>query len=59
MINNKEIRFALRLHDVKQWQVAEALGMAEATFSRKLRHEMPEETKEKIIRIIEELGEKK
>ena len=42
---------------VALWRIAEALGITDATFSRKLRHELPEETKAKIYRIIDELKE--
>ena len=55
-ITNKEIRRKIGAYGLKQWQVADALGMSEATFYRKLRKELPNDEKEKILAIIEELG---
>ena len=42
---------------MKLWQIAEALGIADCTFSRKLRKELPREEKEKIFSIIERLSQ--
>ena len=55
-MNNKEIRNAAGGHGLKLWQVAEAIGMNESAFSRKLRKELPQEEKEKILAVIEELA---
>ena len=35
--------------------IAEKIGINDGNFSRKLRHELPQEEKEKIFRIIDEL----
>ena len=56
---NREIRQAMRGRNVKQWQVAKALGTREDTFSRKLREELPEDEKQKILAVIEAMGEGK
>ena len=40
------------------WQLAEKLGIHEGTLSRKLRHELPEEEKNKILALIDEIAEK-
>ncbi len=42
---------------VKLWQIAEALGIADCSLSRKLRRELPAEEKEKIFGIIRELSQ--
>ena len=55
-MNNKEIRNAAGGHGLKLWQVAEAIGMNESAFSRKLRKELPQEEKEKILAVIEKLA---
>ena len=55
-MSNKEIRNAAGGHGLKLWQVAEALGMNESAFSRKLRHELPQEEKEKILAVIDDLA---
>jgi predicted XRE-type DNA-binding protein len=44
---------------VKQWQLAEALGLSETHFSRKLRKELPQEEKEKILETIDRLAQEK
>lgn len=55
---NNDIRLKARGSGVPLWRVGEALGYAsDATFSRKLRHELPDETKAQIYRIIDELKE--
>ena len=41
---------------VKLWQIAEALGISEVTFSRRLRRELSVDEKEKIRAIITELS---
>ena len=53
---NKVIRCALINSGVKQYQLADKLGIAEATLSRKLRKELPKEEKQKILAAIEELA---
>ena len=37
------------------WQIADALGINDGNFSRKLRKELPEEEKSKILAIIDQL----
>lgn len=57
MTKNRDIRIEIAVAGLKQWQVAKALGIAEATFSRKLREELPEEEKVKILAAIKSIGE--
>lgn len=52
---NNEIRRTAGGYGIRLWQVAEAIGMNESAFSRKLRHELPQEEKEKILEAIEKL----
>lgn len=54
---NNDIKTTAKNKGVMLWQIAEALGIADATFSRKLRHELPAEEKQKIFKIIDELKE--
>lgn len=56
-MNNQDIRRIAAEAGVKLWQIAEALGIADCNFSRKLRRELPTEEKEKIFSIIRELSE--
>ena len=53
---NLKLRRAAAGAGVKLWQVAEALGVADATLSRWLRRELPEEKAERIMATIRELS---
>lgn len=55
-MKNQEIRTLAKESSVRLWQVAEALGVADTTFCRKLRKELPPDEKEKILSIIAELA---
>ena len=50
---NQEIRQAAKSAGVKLWQVADALGMVDSTFSRKLRHEFSKKEKTQALAAIE------
>ena len=50
---NVELRDAMQNSGLFQWQIAERIGVSEATFSRMLRHELPPEQKAAILRVIE------
>lgn len=56
---NKEIREAAKKAGIHLWQVAEACGINDGNFSRKLRRELPQEEKEKILEIIDRLAHEK
>lgn len=56
-MTNQDIRRTAAGAGVKLWQIAEALGIADCSLSRKLRRELPAEEKEKIFRIIRELSQ--
>lgn len=53
---NVDIRNTAAGNGVRLWQIAEALGIADCNFSRKLRKELPEDEKQKIFGIIAELA---
>ena len=55
-MHNKEIREHATRKGIRLWQIAYRLGIADASFSRKLRKELPQEEKEKILAIIDELA---
>lgn len=57
-MTNREIKLAAAGAGVKLWQVAEAMGIADCSLSRKLRKELPDEEKMRIMTIITELSEK-
>ena len=52
MENNIEIRNAILKNNIKKWEIANALGVTDSTFSRMLRTEMSEKTKNKIFEFI-------
>lgn len=53
---NVDIRNTAAGSGVRLWQIAEALGIADCSFSRKLRKELPEDEKQKIFGIIKDLS---
>ena len=55
-MSNMEIRERATKCGVRLWQIAEALGINDGNFSRKLRRELPEEEKAKILAIIDDLA---
>ena len=56
-MTNREVRLTAAGAGVRLWQIAEALGIADYTLSRKLRRELPAEEKQKILEIIEDLAQ--
>ena len=55
-MTNKIIRDYAIEHNVYLWQIAKKLGVTDSTFSRKLRDEFDDETKSKILSIIDEIA---
>ena len=53
---NGEIRAEAKRMGVKLWEIAEQFGMNDGNFSRKLRRELPEQEKQKILKIIQEVA---
>ena len=56
-MHNQDIRRAAAGAGVKLWQIADALGIADCSLSRKLRKELPQDEKERIFSIIRELSQ--
>ena len=56
-MRNQSIREEAKNSGVKLWQIAERLGMNDGNFSRKLRCELSEDEKAKILKIIREIAE--
>ena len=55
-MRNQDVRNAAARTGVKLWQVADALGIADTTLCRRMRKELPQEEKNKIFGIIDELA---
>jgi len=58
-MENMDIRRAAIQEGVRLWEVAEAYGVCDTSFSRKLRRELPEVEKKKIFDIISQISAKK
>ena len=56
---NNDIRTYAKGKSVYLWEVAEEMGILDASLSRKLRHELPQDEKERIFKIIDTIAEKK
>lgn len=56
---NDDIRRKAKLASIRLWQIAEELDLTDTEFSRKLRHEVTKEEKERILRFIELLRKEK
>ena len=55
-MRNEAIKAARKQNAVYQWEVAELLGIPESTFSRKLRHELPEADRDSVLKAIEKIA---
>jgi len=56
---NQEIRQKMRKVDIRQWEVADGLGVSEFTLTRWLRKELPDERKAAVLSTIHQLAAKK
>lgn len=54
-MKNLAIRETAKSANVRLWEVAEKLGLRDDAFSRKLRHELPRDEREKLLGIIAEI----
>lgn len=52
---NLDERSLIKKSGIYFWQMADHLGMSEASFTRMMRHKLSEEEKQKIIRAIHEI----
>ena len=55
-MKNLKIRDKARIENVPLWEIANALGIADTTFSKKLRFELSEDETQKILTIIDKLA---
>lgn len=54
-MNNNDIRVMAKSQGVRLWQIASKLNMQDSNFSKMLRTELPNEKKENIFKIINEI----
>lgn len=52
---NQDLRDLMKKNRVYIWEIAQEYGCAESTFIKKLRFELTQEEKEKIVEIINKL----
>lgn len=52
---NQDINELIKSHCLRKWKVADLAKIADTTFSRWLRHEMPADKKQMILQAIGEL----
>jgi len=55
-MNNIDIKLKAAASGVPLWKIADKLGIADTSFSRKLRKELPDDEKKRIFDIIENLA---
>lgn len=55
-VHNKDIREYAKNNGVPLFKIASKLGINDGNFSRKLRNELPEEKKDEIRAIIDDLA---
>lgn len=55
-MRNAEIRDAAKTAGVFLWEIAERFGVSDCNFSRKLRKELPDGERERVLTIIKELA---
>lgn len=53
---NKDLRAYAKEKSIFFWQVAKVMGISESTITRRLRTELPEQEKQKLIKIIDGLS---
>ena len=58
-MQNKDVRQAAKTKGVMLWQLAEALGIQDSGLSKKLRHELPDVEKDKMLSIIDRLAQER
>ena len=58
-LQNVDLRAAAIAGNVAMWEIAERMGVCEATIRRRYRYELPEETKKQILTIIAEIAEER
>lgn len=58
-MRNCAIREQAKSNGVRLWEIAEVMGVSEATVTRMLRRELPEAEQRKILNIVADLARRK
>ena len=59
MTPNQDIKMKAKRNNVKLWEVADKLGIADTTMSRWLRKELPTDKKQAMLDIINQIAAEK
>lgn len=54
-MQNEAIRRSISDSGLKYWEVADAIGIADTTFAKWLRHELPEDKQKQILAVINQM----
>lgn len=57
IMTNAEIRSTAKKAGVRQWQIAEKLGISEFTLIRRMRHDLTQEQQKEILNAIIDIAE--
>lgn len=57
-MNNSDLRNQIKKHGFTMWQIADLLGVSEATITRKFRHELSHKEADNILNLLKKEGEK-
>ena len=57
-MKNARIKVALIENGMKQWQLAQLMGVHEATLSKRMREELPAEEQDRIVNLIDAAEDK-
>ena len=55
-VANERLKGYAKEREVFLWQIAERLSLQDSNFSKKLRRELPEEERDRILAIIDQLA---
>lgn len=53
---NADLKEKMRNRGVRQWQIAEYIGISESVLSRHMRHELSSDLRDQVLNAIEILG---
>ncbi len=56
-MRNSDIRQEIKSAGLRLWQIAEALGLQDSNFSRRVRHELSEAKRRKSVKSLQSLRE--
>ncbi len=58
-MTNAEIREAAKAAGVRLWEIAERYGLNDGNFSRKLRRELSDDERERVLSIIDSIAKER